>query len=95
MTPGVVFNNQVEIVKERLQKHIDNGDHALIVEHNIYTPDSAAMVTFTKLYPHFALGYVYNKSSETKEPYTLTYNALICHDFDKQSRWDNGQSLYE
>lgn len=90
-----IFNNQVEQIKKRIQRHIDNGDRALVINKSIYSPDSAATVTFTKLYPHFVLGYVYNKASGTKEPYTLDYNSIICHDFNPQSQWEDGSPLYE
>ena len=33
--------DQVSVIKEKLRKHIENGEQALIVEHNIYVPDSA------------------------------------------------------
>lgn len=88
-------NLQVEMVKKKLQRHLDNGDQALIVEHGIYTPDNTVLVTFTKLYPHFALGYVLNKAAGLKTPYTLLYNDMIAHVFDDASQWDNGDNLYD
>lgn len=90
-----IFNNQVENVKKKLQKHIDKGDRALIMAKSIYSPDSATTVTFTKLYPHFVYGYTYNKASGVKVPYTMDYNTLICHDYNDLSQWEDGTPLNE
>ena len=87
--------DQVSVIKEKLRKHIENGEQALIVEHNIYVPDSATKVTLTQLYTHFVYGYVLNKATGEKMPYTITYNSLICHDFDDRSCWEDGSSLYD
>lgn len=86
---------QIQRIKSKLQKHIDHHDRALIISNNIYAPNSAATVVFTKLYPHFVKGYVLNKLSGYKEPYTVTYNQLICKDFNEESQWEDGSSLYD
>lgn len=90
-----ILNNQVERVKTKLQRHIDKHDRALIIAKNVYSPDPAATVVFTKLYPHFALGYILNKATGYKQPYTVTYNEFICKAFDKRSMWEDGTSLYD
>lgn len=91
----LLFNNQVERVKAKLQHHIDNHDRALIISKNVYSPDPAATVVFTKLYPHFVKGYLLNKATGYKQPYTLTYNEFICKSFDKGSMWEDGTSIYD
>lgn len=90
----ILYDQEAEM-QRRMQKHIDKHQKALIVEHNIYLSDNATVVIFTKLYQHFALGYVENKSNGAKMPYTLTYKRLICHDFDDESQWDDGSKLWE
>lgn len=90
----VIFDQEAEM-KRRMQKHLDQHQKALIVEHNIYLSDNATVVTFTKLYQHFALGYVENKATGDRMPYTLEYSRLICHDFNPESQWEDGSKLWE
>lgn len=90
-----ILNNQVEQVKAKLQRHIDKHDRALIIDKDVYSPDSAAVVVFTKLYPHFVSGYILNKATGYKQPYSATYNEFICKSFDKGSMWEDGTSLYD
>lgn len=92
---GQTLFDQVGNVKRKLQKHIDQHQKAIIIEHNIYVPDNATKVIFTKLYPHFAFGYEIIKATGEKLPYSITYNSLICHDFDERSQWEDGSSLYD
>lgn len=91
----MLYDDQEAEMRKRMQKHIDKHQKALIVEHNIYLSDNATVVTFNKLDQHFALGYVENKSNGAKIPYTLTYNQLICHDFNDESQWEDGSKLWE
>ncbi len=87
--------SQIIDLKERLQKHIDKHQRALIVDRGIYTPDNATVVYFTKLYPHFMKGYTLVKRTGVKIPYTLTYNQIIAHDFNEESQWEDGSKLWD
>lgn len=81
--------------RELIEKHMENGDRALIIDRSVYNPDPAVVVTFTKTFPRFAIGYIKIRSTSKKIPYTLNYATLIAHDLDDTSHWENGSSIYE
>lgn len=82
--------------QDKFDKHIQNGDRAFIYRSKAKTPNSTAVVTFIETYPRFARGYVVNKLSGVKIPYTLNFCNLITKDvYNPESCWSDGSSLWE
>lgn len=86
--------NQKERVKEALRNKMDKHQRVLLVSSDIYSPQPTAVVTITALYNNFASGYVLNKLSGDKIPYTINYYSLIANDFSIESSWER-ESLIE
>lgn len=62
------------LVRERLNTLIKNNTRILIKTKETQYPQNCAVVTLTKTYPRFALGYVENRVTGVKIPYTLNYS---------------------
>lgn len=80
--------NQKQIVKERLALQMKKGKRVFLVHRDLYVPQSTAVITVTKLYNNFALGYVLNKLNGTKIPYTINYYSLIANDYRIESAYE-------
>lgn len=84
---NVIINQKLEVLKQ-FHKHMDNHERVLVVSHDIYAPQSAAVVTIDKLYNSFALGHIDNRVTGVRIPYTITYASVIAHDYAIKSVWE-------
>lgn len=97
MRMGPKFTKDVyQDYQNKFDKHIQNGDKAFVYRSKAKTPNSTAVVTFIETYPRFARGYVVNKLSGVKIPYTLNFCNLITEGvYNPESCWSDGSSLWE
>lgn len=83
-------------IRDKVDKHIEAGDTAFIYRAKTKTPNSTSVVTFIETYPRFARGYVENKLTGVKIPYTLNFCDLIGEgNLKPESCWSDGSSLWE
>jgi len=62
------------LVRERLDSLIKTNTRILVKTKETQYPQNCAVVTLTKTFPRFALGYVENRVTSVKIPYTLNYS---------------------
>lgn len=86
-----IFNQRLGVVKQ-IKKHMDQHERILLVSHDIRSPQSATIVTLEKLYPNFVLGYVINKLTNIRIPYTINYTSIISHEYSVESVWEGDVS---
>lgn len=86
-----LYESNMKSIRHMLTKFIDNDNEILVSVKNIYNPLPSEIIKIDKLFDHFALCH----SVRSGLPYTLTYNALIMHDYELFAPDDMDIKLYE